>query len=98
VGSGAFKLDEWVSGQRLVFSRNPEYFRDRPNLDGFKVEIGQEPIVAILRLQKGEVDIAGVGIPPAKYFEMKNSPDAKQMIVDQPNWVISFYFPRIVFS
>ena len=43
------------------------YFRDRPKLDGFTVEIGQEPLVAILRLQKGEVDIAGDGIPPAKY-------------------------------
>ena len=77
VGSGAFKLDEWVPGQRLVFSRNADYFRDRPNLDGFKVEIGQEPLVAILRLQKGEVDIAGDGIPPAKYLEIKNSPDAQ---------------------
>ena len=60
-----------------MFSRNPDYFRERPNLDGFKVEIGQEPLVAILRLQKGEVDIAGDGIPPAKYLEIKNSPDGK---------------------
>ena len=90
VGSGAFKLDEWVSGQRLVFSRNPDYFRDRPNLDGFKVEIGQEPLVAILRLQKGEVDIAGDGIPPAKYLEMKNSADAKDMIVDRDQLETSY--------
>jgi ABC-type transport system substrate-binding protein len=82
VGSGAFKLDEWAPGQRLVFSRNPDYFRERPNLDGYRVEIGQEPLVAILRLQKGEVDIAGDGIPPAKYLEIKNSPEGKSMIVD----------------
>jgi ABC-type transport system substrate-binding protein len=82
VGSGAFKLDEWVPGQRLVFSRNPDYFRGRPNLDGYKIEIGQEPLVAILRLQKGEVDIAGDGIPPAKYLEIKNSPEGESMIVD----------------
>ena len=53
VGSGAFKLDEWVPGQRLVFSRNADYFRERPNLDGFKVEIGQEPLVAILQAPEG---------------------------------------------
>ena len=58
VGSGAFKLDEWVAGQRLVFSRNADYFRERPNLYGFKVEIGQEPVVSILRLQKGEIGLA----------------------------------------
>ena len=90
VGSGAFKLKEWVPGQRLVFERNADYFRKRPNLDGFRVEIGQEPLVAILRLQKGEVDIAGDGIPPAKYLEMKNSPDAKDMIVDRAQFETSY--------
>jgi ABC-type transport system substrate-binding protein len=90
VGSGAYKLDEWVAGQRLVFSRNPDYFRERPNLDGFKVEIGQEPVVSILRLQKGEVDIAGDGIPPAKYLEMKNAPDAKDTIVDREQFETSY--------
>ncbi len=90
VGSGAFKLDEWVTGQRLVFSRNADYFRERPQLDGFRVEIGQEPLVAVLRLQKGEVDIAGDGIPPAKYLEMKNSADAKDMIVDRDQFETSY--------
>ena len=90
VGSGAFKLDEWVSGQRLVFSRNLDYFRDRPQIDGFRVEIGQEPLVAILRLQKGEVDIAGDGIPPAKYLEMKNAADAKDTIVDREQFETSY--------
>src|SRR6202522_2680206 len=90
VGSGAFKLDEWAPGQRLVFSRNVDYFRDRPYLDGFKVEIGQEPLVAILRLQKGEVDIAGDGIPPAKYLEIMNSPDAKDLIVDREQFETSY--------
>ncbi|WP_131114338.1 ABC transporter substrate-binding protein [Lichenihabitans psoromatis] len=90
VGSGAFLLKEWVSGQRLVFARNTDYFRERPNLDGFTVEIGQEPLVAILRLQKGEVDIAGDGIPPAKYLEMKKSPDAADMIVDRAQFETSY--------
>ncbi len=90
VGSGAFRLDEWVPGQHLVFSRNTNYFRDRPQIDGFRVEIGQEPLVAVLRLQKGEVDIAGDGIPPAKYLEIKNSADAKDTIVDREQFETSY--------
>jgi ABC-type transport system substrate-binding protein len=90
VGSGAYILKEWVTGQHLVFVRNPDYFRQRPNLDQFTIEIGQEPLVAILRLQKGEVDIAGDGIPPAKYLEMKNSPDSAQMIVDRDQLETSY--------
>ena len=83
VGSGAFMLKDWTIGQKLTFARNPDYFKGRPNLDGFTVEIGQEPLVNILRLQKGEIDIAGDGIPPAEYLKMKNDPAMAGMIVDR---------------
>lgn len=83
VGSGTFILKDWTIGQQLVFERNKDYFvKDMPHIDSFKVEVGQEPLVALLRLQKGEVDIAGDGIPPAKFLEIKNSADGPQMIVD----------------
>ncbi|MBP1857800.1 ABC transporter substrate-binding protein [Rhizobium herbae] len=83
VGSGTFVLKEWTVGQRLVFERNPDYFvKDMPHIDKFTVEVGQEPLVALLRLQKGEVDIAGDGIPPAKFVEIKNSPEGADIIVD----------------
>ncbi|WP_334175401.1 ABC transporter substrate-binding protein, partial [Pseudoxanthobacter sp.] len=83
VGSGAFVLKDWVIGQKLVFGRNPDYFiRDVPHINSFTVEIGQEPLVALMRLQKGEVDIAGDGVPPAKFLEVTKSPGAAQMIVD----------------
>ncbi|QBK03672.1 ABC transporter substrate-binding protein [Hylemonella gracilis] len=83
VGSGTIVLKDWAIGQKLVFQRNPNYFvKGIPHVDKITVEVGQEPLVALLRLQKGEVDIAGDGIPPAKYLEVKNSPQGKQTIVD----------------
>ncbi len=83
VGSGTYILKDWTIGQKLVFERNPDYFnKDLPYIDKVTVEVGQEPLVALLRLQQGEVDIAGDGIPPAKFLEIKNSPDGAQMIVD----------------
>jgi peptide/nickel transport system substrate-binding protein/oligopeptide transport system substrate-binding protein len=83
VGSGTFILKDWTIGQQLVFERNKDYFvKGVPYVDSFKVEVGQEPLVALLRLEKGEVDIAGDGIPPAKFLEIKNSPDGAKMIVD----------------
>ncbi|NEJ19492.1 ABC transporter substrate-binding protein [Rhizobium leguminosarum] len=83
VGSGTFILKDWTIGQQLVFERNKDYFvKGVPYIDSFKVEVGQEPLVALLRLQKGEVDIAGDGIPPAKFLEIKNSADGAKMIVD----------------
>ncbi|HEV7319757.1 MAG TPA: ABC transporter substrate-binding protein [Ensifer sp.] len=83
VGSGTFILKDWTVGQSLTFERNPDYFvKDMPHIDKFTVEVGQEPLVALLRLQKGEVDIAGDGIPPAKFLEIKNSPEGAEIIVD----------------
>ncbi len=64
VGTGAFKLTEWTLGQRLVLERNPDYCKPGvPKLDQIIFEIGQEPLVALLRLEQGEVDILGDGDP-----------------------------------
>ncbi|MEP9399624.1 ABC transporter substrate-binding protein [Mesorhizobium sp. KR2-14] len=82
VGSGAFKLAEWSLGQKLVFERFADYWNpDLPKLDQITFEVGQEPIVALLRLQKGEVDIPGDGIPPAKFIEVKDDPAFKDLII-----------------
>jgi peptide/nickel transport system substrate-binding protein/oligopeptide transport system substrate-binding protein len=82
VGTGAFKLTDWTLGQRLVFERNPDFWRKGlPYLDKITFEIGQEPIVALLRLQKGEVDVPMDGIPPAKFQEVMNDPAQKAHVV-----------------
>ncbi len=82
VGSGAFKLAEWTLGQRLVFERFEDYWNPGvPKLDQIIFEVGQEPVVALLRLQNGEVDVPGDGIPPAKFIEVKNDPKFKDLII-----------------
>ncbi|GFE50515.1 peptide ABC transporter substrate-binding protein [Roseobacter cerasinus] len=83
VGTGAFKLGEWTIGQRLVFEKNADYWREGvPYLDGVTFEVGQEPIVALLRLQQGEVDVPGDGIPPAKFQEVMGDPDQAARVVE----------------
>ena len=82
VGTGAFKLAEWTIGQRLVFEKNPDYWREGiPYLDHITFEVGQEPIVALLRLQNGEVDVPGDGIPPAKFVEVMADPEQAARVV-----------------
>jgi peptide/nickel transport system substrate-binding protein len=83
VGTGAFELKEWVLGQRVVFERNPDYYvADRPRLDEIVFEVGQDPSVALLRLERGEVDLLGDGIPPARFVEVRDNPDFKDQIVE----------------
>ncbi len=81
VGTGGFMLEEWVLGQRLVLVRNPDYFEEGlPYLDELVFEIGVDPNVAFLRLQRGEVDILGDGIPSARYTEVLADPDLSQLV------------------
>ncbi len=83
VGTGAFKLADWTIGQKLVFEKNADYWREGvPYLDSVTFEVGQEPIVALLRLQKGEVDVPGDGIPPAKFTEVMGDPAQAARVVE----------------
>ena len=83
VGTGAFSLTEWSLGQQLVFDRNPSYYRDGlPKLDRIIFEVGQDPSVALLRLENGEVDILGDGIPPARFVDVMDNAEYSDQIVE----------------
>ncbi|MGH8916018.1 MAG: ABC transporter substrate-binding protein, partial [Acidimicrobiia bacterium] len=83
VGTGAFRLTDWTLGQHLIFERNPDYYRDGlPRLDKITFEVGQEPLVALLRLQRGEVDLLGDPIPPAKFLEVMDDPEWSDNVVE----------------
>ncbi|HWU00173.1 MAG TPA: ABC transporter substrate-binding protein [Terriglobales bacterium] len=82
VGTGAFKMTEWTSGQKIVFERNKDYYHaGLPYLDKITFELGQDPVVALTRMQKGEIDIPGDGIPPAKFVEVTHDASLKDQII-----------------
>ncbi|MCO8146364.1 ABC transporter substrate-binding protein [Rhodovulum tesquicola] len=83
VGTGAFYLENWTLGQSLTFARNTDYWNEGlPKLDKITFEIGLEPIVALLRLQQGQADIPGDGIPPAKFLEVTQDPAFKDLVIE----------------
>ena len=85
VGTGAFQLQDWRLGQEIVIERNPNYFVEGlPYLDEIVFQVGVEPTVALLRLQRGEVDILGDGIPPAQFVEIINNPANDDLIESGP--------------
>lgn len=83
VGSGAFKLAEWTLGQRLVFEAFDGYWNaGLPKMEQITFEIGQEPVVALLRLQQGQADIPGDGIPPAQFLEVMGDPEQAKRVIE----------------
>jgi peptide/nickel transport system substrate-binding protein len=64
VGTGPFKLAEYVIGDHLNFSRNENYWRsDRPLLDQFNVNLMRDGSAASVQLEAGALDL--VFDPPA---------------------------------
>jgi peptide/nickel transport system substrate-binding protein len=81
-GLGPFVLTEHVAGQRMVFVRNPHYWRfdeagvQLPYLDRITVVVIPEQTTEALRLEAGEVDLAAnADIRPEDYVRFKQRAD-----------------------
>lgn len=90
VGLGPFVLTEHVAGQRLVFARNPHYWRrdqdnvQLPYLDGLTVLILPDQNTEALRMGAGELDLMSNGdIRPEDYATFKRaSDDGRLRLID----------------
>jgi peptide/nickel transport system substrate-binding protein len=84
-GLGPFVLTDYAPGQRLVFARNPRYWRKDargvvlPYLDRVVIEIVPEENTELLRLQAGQSDITNSEMPPEAYATMKRAADMGQV-------------------
>jgi peptide/nickel transport system substrate-binding protein len=59
VGTGPFKLDEWVKGQKIILARNEDYWRGSPNLDKVVFKIIPDASARAMALETGEIDLTG---------------------------------------
>ena len=79
VGLGPFVLAEYRPGERMVFARNPHYFRsdDRgtqlPYLDRMVVEIVPDQNAQILKLEAGETDTEVSEVRPEDYATIQSA-------------------------
>jgi ABC-type transport system substrate-binding protein len=85
VGTGPFLLKEWKSGEFLAFERNPNYFYEGlPYLDALTIQVGVAPDVALLRLEKGEIQMMGDPPPGADWTRITTDPAWANRIEKQP--------------
>jgi len=81
VGLGPFVLREYLPGQRLVFDRNPRYWRKSPSgdalpyLDRLVLEIVPDQNAELLRLQSGETDLTHSELRPDDYIPVRRAED-----------------------
>lgn len=82
VGSGSFKLAKFEPGVQVLLDRNPKYWDSpRPYVDRVHMILGVDPDNQVLMLEKGDIDLMGSPIPPAKFLQVTTNPKYKDQIV-----------------
>jgi oligopeptide transport system substrate-binding protein len=85
LGSGPFVFDSWQPGQKIAISRNPNYWNAASTwLDGVDFKYSISPSLAVMKLQKGEVDVLGDSIPSADLPRLLADPTWKDQIAREP--------------
>lgn len=91
-GSGQYKLDEIVTGQRIVLSKKVDWWgeklaAERPILGVFPQKIVYKPVTdhlaAITLLKDGGLDVVK-NVPPAMFDELKKDPAAAKLQFANP--------------
>jgi peptide/nickel transport system substrate-binding protein len=87
VGTGPFVLREFIPGQRVVFDRNPRYWRKAadgtalPYLDRIVLEFVPEQNAELVRLQAGAVDLVQAELRPEDYVPVRRAEEAGTLTV-----------------
>jgi peptide/nickel transport system substrate-binding protein len=71
VGTGPYRLREWVAGQRLVLDSFHDYFEGRPYIDGRVFRIIPDSSTMYLELKSGGIDL--MNLTPVQYSRQTNS-------------------------
>lgn len=86
VSSGPFMLKDWVRGQKMDLVRNPHYWDpSSPQADAVHFDLGVDPSVALLRIQKGQADLMGDAIPSAQFASVLQDPKWHNLLYRLPD-------------
>ncbi len=89
VGTGPFVVAEWVRGDRIVLTRNPNYHvPGLPALDRVTYRFIADPNSALAALKAGDIDVSAFGLPPEHVPELQKDPRFRVIIGDSTNDVV----------
>jgi oligopeptide transport system substrate-binding protein len=90
VGSGAFKLREWIGGQRLVLEKNPYYWVEgEPRLDGIADQLGVNVELQWLKFESSEIDVLEA-IPPSEFPYVMKTPALRALTLNKSTVTTSY--------
>jgi len=97
LGTGPFVIDHWTPGQEIVGTKNPNYWgTGKPYLDEIRFDLTTNPSTAVLRVQRGEVDVMGDAIPAADYARITNDPTWGKYVDNSPEIAYFYVFMNVL--
>lgn len=89
VGTGPFRVAEWVRGDRIVLTRNPDYHvKGLPRVDRVVFRFIPDPNAALAALKAGDVDASLFGIGPEHVQDLQKDPRFVVIVGETTNDVI----------
>lgn len=89
IGTGPYKLGEWVRGDRIVLVKNGDYHvKGLPKLDRVTYRFIPDPNAALAALKAGDVDAAMFGLGPEHIPDLQKDPRFQVIIGETTNDVI----------
>ncbi|RKL63487.1 ABC transporter substrate-binding protein [Thermoanaerobacteraceae bacterium SP2] len=89
IGSGPYKIAEWVHDDHITLERNTNYFeKDLPYIDKIQMRIIEDEATMTMEFENGNIDI--LPIPDSEYPRLASDPNFSKMIVE--NTPLNTYF------
>ncbi len=89
IGTGPFRLAEWVRGDRIVLVRSPDYHvKGLPKLDKVVFRFIPDPNATLAALKAGDVDASLFGLGPEHVQELQKDARFQVIAGDTTNDVI----------
>lgn len=73
IGTGPYKLREWVTGQKIILEANEAYFEGRPGIDRYIARVIPDAATMFLELKFGGIDYMGMTPPQYKLQASKEN-------------------------
>lgn len=96
IGTGPFKLTEWVAGSHLILERNPDYWDEgKPYLDRIIIRIVTDPAARAAALETGEADLGDNPVPLGDVARVAENP---ALVVDETIYAYAGHQRQIFFN
>ena len=74
IGTGPYRLVEWVLNSRIVLERNERYWGPKPSIRRVTIDVVRDPSARVAAIQSGQVDLA-TNLPVREVERLKRDPN-----------------------